>query len=169
MWSRSDILQLIGIIISSVIAIGVYGLQKRLTEKQRVDNRLAIEEAVKGKLYDIRHNHGSRKVQLYNSRLLNKKYFTRNSRSLIWGYPFHAAELYMADFDGLEFITGIKDINKKKYYEIGVIPYENIIGVRPEGDGSFHGMVIYVKPKLLQLDKYSIAYKARRLYLIEKK
>ncbi len=49
----------------------------------------------------------------------------------------------------------------------GVIPYESILGVRPEGDGSFNGMILYVKPNLLQRDRYSIAYKSYRYYPTE--
>lgn len=167
-WTRSEYLELVGIILSAFVAIGIYLLQKRLTDKQRVDHRLEVEEKIGKKLYDIHYHDHARKVQLYNTKLLNKKYFTQNKRDFWWGYPFHAAELYAANFDGLEFIVGIEEWNGQKYYQVGVIPYERVLGVRPEGDGSFNGMIIYVKPRLLQRDKYSIAYKSLRYYPVEK-
>jgi hypothetical protein len=43
-----------------------------------------------------------------------------------------------------------------------------VLGVRPEGDGSFNGLIFYVKPKLFQLDRYSIAYSKFRYYPIKK-
>lgn len=167
--SLTDILQVVGIVVTSLVALSIYGLQQRLTDKQRIENRLEVERAFEGKLYDIHYKDSSSKIQLYNSKLLNKKYFTKNKRSIVWGYPFHAAELYSANFDGLEFVIGIEELKDKKYYKVGVIPYENILGVRPDGDGSFNGMIIYVKPRLIQLDKYSISYKAHRYHPIPKK
>ena len=166
-WTRSEYLELIGIIISAFVALGIYLLQKKLTDKQRVDHRLEVEEKVGKKLYDINYHDHSRKIQLYNAKLLNKRYFTQNKRNFWWGYPFHGAELYAANFDGLEFIVGIEEWDGQKYYQVGVIPYERILGIRPEGDGSFNGMIIYVKPRLLQRDKYSIAYKSYRYYPVK--
>lgn len=163
-WTRGDYLALAGIVVSGFIAIAIYLLQRRLSDKQRVENRLEVEEKTRLKLYDIQYKDHSSKIQLYNAKLLNKKYFSQNKRDIIWGYPYHAAELYSANFDGLEFVIGIEEWNKKKYYKVGVIPYENILGIRPEGDGSFNGMIIYVKPRLFQKDKYSIAYKSFRYY-----
>lgn len=167
-WNISEYLQLGGIVISGVIAFTVYLLQQRLSDKQRVDHRLEIENKANQKLYDIQYKDYSREVQLYNSRLLDKKYFSQNKRSILWGYPYHAAELYAANFDGLEFILGIEEWSKKKYYKVGVIYYENILGIKPEGDGSFNGMILYVKPRIFQKDKYSIAYKSFRYYPIKK-
>jgi hypothetical protein len=163
-WTRSEYLELAGIVVSGLIAFTIYLLQKRLSDKQRVENRLGIEQKVEQKLQDIRNKKHSSKIQLYNTKLLSKKYFSENKRDIWWGYPYHAAELYAANFDGLEFVTGIEEWNKKKYYRIGVIPYENILGIKPEGDGSFNGMIIYVKPRLWQRDRYAIAYKAYRYY-----
>jgi hypothetical protein len=163
-WNRGDYLALAGIIISGLIAFTIYLLQKRLSDKQRVDNRLDIEHKAGEKLYDVRYKDHSSDVQIYNAKLLNKKHFSENKRDIFWGYPYHAAELYAANFDGLEFVTGIEEWGGKKYYRVGVIPYENILGIKPDGDGSFNGMIIYARPRLLQRDKYAIAYKAYRYY-----
>jgi|GEM_PF-2180629 len=168
-WTRGDYLALAGIVVSGFIAIAIYLLQRRLSDKQRVENRLEVEEKARLKLYDIQYKDHSSKVHLYNAKLLNKKYFSQNKRDIFWGYPYHAAELYSANFDGLEFVVGIEEWDKKKYYKVGVIPYENVLGVRPEGDGSFNGMIIYVKPRLFQKDKYSIAYKSFRYYQAKSK
>lgn len=167
-WTRGDYLQLAGIVIAAIIAIVVFLLQRRLTDKQRLDHRLEVEHKAGDKLYDIRYKDHSSKVQLYNTKLLNKKYFTQNKRSRLWGYPYHAAELYAANFDGLEFVVEIEEIKKRKYYKVGVIPYEKILGIKPDGDDTFNGMIIYVMPNLFQRDKYSIAYKSHRYYPVPK-
>ncbi len=164
-WTRADYLALLGIVASGFIAFAIYLLQKRLSDKQKVEHRLEVEEKVGEKLYDIHYKDHSRKIQIYNAKLLNKKYFSENKRDFFWGYPFLAAELYAANFDGLEFAIGLEEWNKKKYYKIGVIPYENILSVKPNGDGSFNDVIIYAKPRLLQRDKYAIAYKTYRYYL----
>lgn len=166
-WSRSEIIGLVSIVISAVIAVVLFILQRRLSDRQRIDNRLRLEEAFGHKFYDIHYKDHSSKVHLYNVKLLNKKYFTENKRSIVWGFPYHAAELYAANFDGMEFVVGIEKINGKKHYRVGVIPYERILAIRPDGDGSFNGMIIYVSPKLVQKDKYSIAYKSFRYYKVK--
>lgn len=164
-WSREEYLELIGIIVSSVIAIILFFLQRRVSAKQKIDHRLEIEREIEKKLYDIRYNDSNSKVQLYNVRLLTSKKFSANRRSILWGYPYHSAELYAANFDGLEFVDGIEEWDGERYHRVGLISYDRILSVRPEGDGSFNGPIYYVRPKLLQLDKYSIAYKSFRYYL----
>lgn len=166
-WTRSDYLQVMGVVISGLVAACIYLLQRRLTDQQRVVRRLEVEARIGEKLDRSQREKHSSSVQLYNTKLLNKKYFAQNKRSLLWGYPFHAAELYAANFDGLEFVVGIEKWNGQKYQQVGVIPYEGILGIRPEGDSSFNGMIIYVKPRLLQRDKYSIAYKSYRYYPVQ--
>lgn len=168
-WDRGDYLSLIGIVVSAFIAIGLYFLQRKLTDKQRVDHRLEIEAKAGDKLSAIRYNEENSKIQLYNVRLLNKKYFTENKRSMIWGHPYLAAGLYGSNYDGLEFAIDIEEWNGKRYQKVGVIPYENILGIKPEGDGSFNGMIFYVKPRLLQKDAYSISYKSYRYYPLKDK
>lgn len=165
-WAKSDTIGLVDIIISALIAIVLFILQRRLSDRQRIENRLKLEKTFGSKFYDIQYKDHSKKVQLYNAKLLNKKYFTENKRSVVWGYPYHAAELYGANFDGMEFVIGIEKINGKKHYKVGVIPYERILAIRPDGDDTFNGMIIYVSPKFLQRDKYSIAYKSFRYYKI---
>lgn len=168
-WTRSEYIELVGIIVSGFIAVAIYLLQRKITDKQRIDHRLEIEGKTGQKLHDIHYKDHSSKVHLYNSKLINKKYFSENKRSIIWGYPYHAAELYAANFDGLEFVVGIEKINDTKHYKIGVIPYEYILGIKPDGDGSFNGMIFFVKPRLFQKDKYSIAYRSFRFYPINTK
>lgn len=167
-WEANEYLQLFGIFMSGAIAFTIYLLQQRLSDKQRVDHRLDIEKKAGQKLSDIRHDGHSSKIQIYNSKLLDSKQFSENKRSIVWGYPYHGAELYSANFDGLEFVVGIEVINNTKHYKVGVIPYEHILGIKPEGDGSFSGMIFYVRPRLIQRDKYSIAYRSFRYYPIPK-
>lgn len=167
-WGTNEYLQLVGILISSLTALTIYLLQQRLSDKQRVDHRLETEKKVGKKLSDTCYKSHSCKVQLYNSKLLNNKNFSKNKRSIIWGYPYHGAELFAANFDGLEFVVGINLINGKKHYKVGVIPYEHILGIKPKGDGSFSGLIFYVRPRLIQRDKYSIAYGSFRYYPIPK-
>lgn len=167
-WEANEYLQVAGIILSGLIALTIYLLQQRLSDKQQVDHRLEIEDKAGQKLSEIHYKGHSSKAQLYNSKLLDSKHFSKNKRSIVWGYPYHGAELYSANFDGLEFVVGIEKINNIKHYKVGVIPYEHILGIKPNGDGSFSGMIFYVRPRLIQRDKYSIAYRSFRYYPIPK-
>lgn len=168
-WTRSEYIEFAGIILTALVAFVIFLLQSRLTDKQRIDNRAELENRIGSKLYDIHYKDHSGKIQLYNSKLIGKTYFAENKRSFFWGYPFHGAELYEANFDGLEFVVGIEKWNNKKYYKVGVIPYERVLGVKPDGDGSFNGMIFYVKPRIFQLDRYSIAFTKFRYYEVENK
>ena len=165
-WMLSDYLALIGIIVSIVIATGIYLLQQRLSDKQKIDNQILIENKLNKKLENIRYEKANSKIQLYNSKLLNKSYFTENKRSRIWGYPYHGAELYSANFDGLEFVVGLEEIKGVLHYKVGIIPYDRILGIKPDGDESFNGTIFYVRPLLIQKDEYSISYVGFRYYAV---
>lgn len=166
-WTRSDYLQLLGSLVGALVAFTIYLLQQQLSDKQKIDHRLNVENIVGDKLYDIHYKDSNSEVQLYNSKLIGKRYFAKNKRSFWWGYPYHAAEIYIANFDGLEFVVGLEEWDNKKYYKVGLIPYERVLGVSPKGDSSFNGMIFYVKPRLLQFNKYSIAYTKFRYYPTE--
>lgn len=159
-------INVVGILVGAALSISIYLLQQRLSDKQKIEHRLQLEREIGEKLSDIRYKKTNSKVQFYNTKLIDWGRFAENKRSFVWGYPYHAAELYSANFDGLEFVNGIEEWGDNKYYRVGVIDYERILSVRADGDGSFNGMILYVKPKLLQLDKYSIAYKTFRYYPI---
>jgi hypothetical protein len=165
-WTRGDYLSLIGIFVSAIMTVTLYFLQKRISDKQKIDHRLEIESSVGEKLHEMQQGKASRKVELYNVKLLGKKYFSGNKRSKIWGYPFHGAELHSVNFDGLEFVINIEEWHGKRYHKVGLVPFDRILGIKPHGDGSFNGMILFVKPKLLQRDKYSIAYTAFRYYRV---
>lgn len=161
------ILDITSLIVSSAIAIGIYILQSKLSDRETIERRLEVEKEAGEKLSYIKRVNGNSKVQLYNSKLVGKKYFSSNKRSFLWGYPYHAAELYDLAFDGVEFVCGIEEWDRKKYYKVGVIPYLRILKLLKNGDGSFNGPIFYVKPRLIQLDKYSIAYFRFRYYLTD--
>jgi hypothetical protein len=156
-----------GILVGSALSILLYHLQQQLSDKQKIEHRLLIEKEFGKKLSDIRYKKSNSKIQLYNAKLLNSAGFSRNKRSILWGLPYHAAEVYSANFDGLEFVVGVEKWNGNTYYKVGVIDYLRILNVRAEGDGSFNGMIFYVRPKFIQKDKYSIAYKCFRYYPID--
>ena len=160
------IFDIVSLILTSTIAIAIYLLQSKLSDKETIDRRLEVEKEAGEKLLFIKQQRGSSKVQLYNSKLIGKKYFSTNKRSAIWGFPYHAAELYDLAFDGVEFVCGIEERSDKKYFKVGVIPYLRILKLQKNGDGSFNGPIFYVKPKLLQLDRYSMAYSSFRYYLV---
>lgn len=165
--SMSDVIAIFGIIASITVAILIYLLQSRLTDKQKIENRLDLEKKLKQKLYHIHYDKHSSKVQLYNSKLIGKKNFANNKRTILWGYPFHAAELYQLNFDGIELVTDMIELDGEKYYKVGLIPYENVLGLSLDGDGSFNGYIFYVKPRLIQLNRYSIAYSRFRYYPVK--
>lgn len=158
-----------GVLVGSALSMVLYHLQQQLSDKQKLEHRLLIEKEFGKKLSDIRYKKSNSKIQLYNTKLLNGKGFAENKRSLLWGLPYHAAEVYSANFDGLELVVGIEQWGGRKYYKVGVIDYLRILNVRAEGDGSFNGMILYVRPKFIQKNKYSIAYKCFRYYPIDGK
>lgn len=161
------ILDIISVSVSSLIAVVIYILQSKLSDKETIDRRLEVEKEAGEKISYIKRVRGSSEVQLYNSKLIGKRYFSSNKRSLVWGYPYHAAELYDLAFDGVEFVCGIEEWNNKKYYKVGVVPYIRVLKLRKNGDGSFNGPIFYVKPRLIQLDKYSMPYSSFRYYLTD--
>jgi hypothetical protein len=165
--SFGDIVQVVGIIASGLLAITIYMLQQRLSDKQKVDHRLEVERTAGGKLEEMKTKGHPSKIVLYNAKLLNKKYFADNKRSVVWGHPYHSAGFYSIAFDGLEFETSIEEWKGKKYRKVGLIPFERILGIKIDGDGSFNGMIIYVKPRLIQKDKYAIAYTSFRYYSLD--
>ena len=167
-WNLSDILQMTSIIVSIILAIAIYLLQKQLSDKQKVDHRFEVEREAGKKFREIQARGYSSKIELYNVKLLNKKYFAKNKRSRIWGMPYHAAHFHAITFNGLEFAVSTEHWHGQDYIKVGLIPFERVLGIKLDGDGSFGGMIIYAKPLLLQKDKFAIAYKSFRYYPLER-
>jgi len=151
--TRSDWISIVGILISSIIAALLYILGKKIDDKQRIEHSLFIQDAISSVLLE-----GPRDVELYNIKLYDKKHFEKNDRSMVWGYAYHGAGLYNYSFSHVEFVTEIVKWGKNKFYRVGLIPYKRILKIMPEGDSSTSKPVLFVTPRLLQLDKYSISY-----------
>lgn len=151
--THSDWIALIGIVTSSIIAFLLYILGKKIDDKQRIEHILLIQDTIGNLLRD-----GPCDIELYNTKLYDKRQFEKNCRSRIWGYAYHGAGLYSYGFAYVEFITETINWGGEKFHRVGLIPYKRIFKVMPHGDGSTSKPVLFVSPKLLQHDKYSIAY-----------
>lgn len=135
----SDILDLISILVSGVIAYHIYSLTKRLS----FSSKMAWKENVQRKAYlqlaEIRKGIRS-EVELINLRRYDKDYPQNNNASRR-GYTYLAAGLKDVRFDGIEFFESmplacyltednrltIKETNTPapfNIYSVGLIPFD---------------------------------------------
>ena len=170
----SDILAIIGIIVSSFIAYHLFFLNKRLTFKDSMSHGSEVRKIVDGLLMNIRKG-GSSKVELINVKRYKKDYPTKNNETR-HGYVYIGAELKGYSYDGVEFFNGLdeayvtdddkitlKETSKQasfNVYTTGVIPYEWIEFVDPDGDDTSYRPQFFVKFK----GKYHLPYKSKRFY-----
>lgn len=162
-FTRAELISIFGIGISTLIAILLYVLGKKISDAQQISHISHTQDTI-----DVTLNGAYAKdVELYNSKLYTSKNFAKNKRSRIWGYSYHGAGLRGYDFEGVELIVKLVSWNKKKYHRVGIIPYDRILKVQPRGDSSTNKPILFVRPYIIQKDKYSIAYKKFVYYPIK--
>jgi hypothetical protein len=139
--SLSDIIAVIGVLVSSFIAYNIYFLSKRLTFQDTMLNAAQIREKVDVLLADIRKGYNS-KIEFINVKRYKKDY-PHNNEENRHGYTYQAAELKGYSYDGVEFFNTIHEgyldaagnltLKKTKkpagfnIFEVGVVPYEWIV------------------------------------------
>ena len=159
--SLSDTLAIIGILVSAFIAYNIYFLQKRLTFRDEMLNAAQIREKVDVLLRDIR-NGTSSKIEFINVKRYKKDY-PHNNEENRHGYTYQAAELKGYSYDGVEFFNSIQEayvdeqgkltLEKTKkqasfnVYEVGVVPYEWIEYIDPDGDDTAYRPQFFSKFK----------------------
>jgi len=151
----SELVSMIGIGMSAIIAILLYILGRKINDTQRIGHINSLQNEIENMLSGAK----GRDIELYNSKLYTSTNFAKNTRSRLWGYSCHGAGLRGYDFEGVEFMVELVKWHETKFYRVGVIPYERILKIRQTGDGSTNKPILFVKPYLFQKDKYSIAYK----------
>ncbi|MFA6973484.1 MAG: hypothetical protein WC238_01945 [Parcubacteria group bacterium] len=169
-WLSNNIIGIIGIIISGIIAYHVYYLSRRLNLKGMLSHKDYIRKQVEPILQSIRQG-VNRKSELVNEKKY-LKYYPHDNAFSRHGYTYMAAELKSLRFDGVEFFCGIKEIFKKqngkltiqkenrvepeKYnaFETGIIPYEWIEYVDSRGDEFSYRPQFFVKFKGIEKSPY---------------
>lgn len=145
-----NLIGIIGIIVGSFIAYHVYFLSKKINLKDKLVHKENIQKAVEPLLLNIKKGLSS-KTELINTKKYIK-YYPHNNKLNKNGYTYLRAELKSIRFDGIEFFCKVselyKDVNgnftlknenesvieSKNVFEVGIIPYEWIEYVDPNGD-----------------------------------
>jgi hypothetical protein len=172
--SLSDVLAVIGILVSAFIAYNIYFLSKRLTFQDTLLNAAQIREKTDPLLADIRKGNSS-KIEFINVKRYKKDYPHNNEKSR-HGYTYQGAELKGYSYDGVEFFNtvhkGYLDAEGKltltetkkaagfNVFEVGVVPYEWIVYVDPIGDDTAYRPQFFAKFK----GKFKTPYKTARYY-----
>ncbi len=174
----SDVIAIIGVLVSVFIAYNIYFLSKRLTFRDEMLSAAQIRKIVDGLLADIRQGHNS-KIEFINVKRYKKDY-PHNNEENRYGYTYQAAELKGYSYDGVEFFNAIHEgyldandnltLKKTKkpadfnVFEIGVVPYEWIEYVDPVGDDTAYRPQFFAKfkGKIGKRGKYRVPYKTYR-------
>ncbi len=177
-WSfgLSDLIAAIGIAISATIAVLLYILSRKIGLSQSLEHRSNIQTALRKKI----HGDENKKVELVNARRFKHDYPDDNDKSLIFGYRYLAGEIKGVYVDGAEFIHEIRHAYQDKanhlsltkrsstdkkttVFVVGVVPYDWIIFINPEGDDTTNCMQIFVRARL-----FKFPYKKNVFYVIGK-
>ena len=145
---HQGIISVIGITVSVIVAFSVLYLTKKLGFRDKMDHAQKIRNQVNELLVDIRKGL-NREVLLLNVKKYTAHYPQNNEKN--WqGYTCMKAELKTIRFNGISFFADIKELyidEKGKYtlaktqkkadfnvFKVGIIPYEWIELINPEGD-----------------------------------
>lgn len=176
--SLSDVIAIIGLIVSSFIAYNIYFLSKRLTFQDEMAHGAKVRKQVDGLLADIRKGYNS-KIEFINVKRYKNDY-PHNNEENRYGYTYQAAELKGYSYDGVEFFNSVqgayldaddnvtlKKTKKKAKFnllEVGVVPYEWIVYVDPIGDDTAYRPQFFAKfkGKIGKKGKYRVPYKGFR-------
>lgn len=169
-WLSNNIIGIIEIIISGIIAYHVYYLSRRINLKGKLSHKDYIRKQVEPILQKIGQGI-NRKSELINEKKY-LKYYPHNNSLDRHGYTYMAAELKSLRFDGVEFFCGIKEVYKKQngkfttdkenglkpeeynVLEAGIIPYAWIEHVDPHGDEFSYRPQFFVKFKGIEKSPY---------------
>lgn len=159
--SLSDVIAVIGLLVSSFIAYNIYFLSKRLTFQDEMAHGAKIRKQVDGLLADIRKGYNS-KIEFINVKRYKKDYPHNNEKNR-HGYTYQAAELKGYSYDGVEFFNSVQEAyldtdgnvtlkktkNKAGFnvLEVGIVPFEWIVYVDPVGDDTAYRPQFFTKFK----------------------
>lgn len=150
---------LLSILIQSFIAYHIFFLSRRLSTKARLEHKEKLKQKAEEILGEI-HRKGLRsKVYIVNISRYFKDY-PSNEEKRFAGYSHIRAEIKATRFDGIEFFAEMpKEVYKRNdgrisfsgekndklfnVYPVGIVPYEWIEHIDPEGDEYGYYPLIY--------------------------
>lgn len=159
----TNIFEIAGIAISVFIAYHIFFLSKRISNSSKLEHKEKVKNSAQIILNKIQRENLRSKVYLVNSNRYFKDY-PGNQEKLVSGYSHIRAELKAVRYNGIEFfcsmpeqgyftrdgkITLNSDGNKEAFliYQVGIVPYEWIEHVDPEGDEYGYVPLFYCKFK----------------------
>lgn len=159
----TNIFEIAGIGISVFIAYHIFFLSKRISNSSKLEHKEKVKNITQALLNKIHKDDLRSKVYLVNSNRYFKDY-PRNQEKLVSGYSHIRADVKAVRYNGIEFfcsmpeqgyftkdgnITLNPEGNAKAFsvYQVGVIPYEWIEYVDPEGDEYGYIPLFYCKFK----------------------
>jgi hypothetical protein len=160
-WFWDNILGVVGILISSFIAYHIFSLSKRISNRERLEHKEQIKEKADGLIAKIIREKLRRKVYLVNINRYFKDY-PSNEEKLLSGYSHIRAEIKATRFNGIEFFAGmpvqiyqkqngrlsLKGYDEEKVFiafPVGLVPYEWIEYIDPDGDEYDYSPLVYCK------------------------
>lgn len=160
-WFSCNYQWVIGTILSVVIAYHVFFLSKKISSQSRLEHKDKIKKKTDDLIYKIYKENLRSKVYLVNTNRYFKDYPANNAK--ISGYSTIAAEVKDTRFDGVEFFCSLArgvykdDAGKLSFKKnennqealtvipVGVVPYEWIEFVDPDGDEFEYRPIFFVK------------------------
>jgi len=159
----TNIFEIVGIVISVFIAYHIFFLSKRVSNSSKLEHKEKVKNIIQALLNKIHKDDLRSKVYIVNSNRYFKDY-PGNQERIISGYSHIRADVKAVRYNGIEFFCsvpeqsyftkdGIVTLNPVGnevaflVYQVGVIPYEWIEHVDPEGDEYGHVPLFYCKFK----------------------
>lgn len=151
----SNLIQGLGILISAFIGYHIFFLSKRISNQTRLEHKEKLKK-IADELISKIHSRGLRsKVYLVNTNRYFKDY-PGNQEKLISGYSHIHAEIKATRYNGIQFFCSMPEQayllasgelslkgeeSEKAFlvYPVGLVPYEWIEYINPDGDE--HGWV----------------------------
>ncbi len=152
---------MVSIIIGTFIAYHVFFLSKRISNRGRLEHKEKIKRAADDLLVKISREGLRRKVYIININRYFKDY-PSNKEKVFSGYSHIHSEIKSTRFNGIEFFAEMPvEIYRKKSgqlsrkgtskervfnaYPVGLVPYEWIEYIDPDGDEYDYSPLVYCK------------------------
>lgn len=160
-WLIENIVGVLSIIIGAFIAYHVFFLSKRTSNKARLEHKEKIKEMADNLLAKIQREGLRSKVYLVNINRYFKDY-PSNKEKILSGYSHIHGEIKATRFNGVEFFAempvhifrkqngklSLKGTSQEKVFTafpVGLVPYEWIEYIDPDGDEYDYSPLVYCK------------------------
>lgn len=149
-WLKENYVWIINIAIQSFIAYHIFFLSRKISTRTKLRHKNKIKKQAEKILCEIYRKKLNSKIYLVNTRRYFKDYPSNKERRIL-GYSHIRAEIKSTRFDGVEFFAEMpknvyrkpngqlsfnENTGKKEFivYPVGIVPYEWIDYIDPEGD-----------------------------------